>query len=112
MQAMGRQLLSDANYVNKLAEGKAKEIKRCTRCNTCMARMTAGMTPACAINPELGREYRNDDNKLPAKWEAHESLMPAGLMMAKMPALDRPWWKTELTVSEKNWRPLRGRTPR
>jgi len=112
MQAMGRQLLSDANYVNKLAEGKVKEITRCTRCNTCMARMNSGMTPACKINPELGREYRNDANKLPAKWEAHESLMPAGLMMANMPALDRPWWKTELTVREKNWRPLQGRTPR
>ena len=42
IQAMGRQLFCDPEYVNKLAAGKAKDIVRCTRCNTCLMRFLAG----------------------------------------------------------------------
>ncbi len=111
LQAMGRQHYCDPEYVNKLEAGKAKEIVRCTRCNTCVMRFLAALTPACPQNPNLGREYAMDEYKI-GPWQKHESLIPEGTMRAPMPSLDRPWWKNELSYIEKSWRPLRGRTPR
>jgi 2,4-dienoyl-CoA reductase-like NADH-dependent reductase (Old Yellow Enzyme family) len=111
IQALGRQLFIDPEYPNKLAEGRAKEIVRCKRCNTCLLRCLAGMGPACPDNPNLGREYTLDEYKIGPR-QKHESLIPEGLLRAPMPALDRPWWKRELDMIEKNWRPLRGRTKR
>jgi len=111
IQALGRQLFCDPEYPNKLAAGKAKEIVRCTRCNTCLMRDLAGLTPACPNNLNLGREYTMDEYRI-GPWKKGELLFPEGMLRAPMPALDRPWWKKELAFVEKNWRPLQGRTPR
>jgi len=111
LQAMGRQLYCDPEYVNKLVAGKEKEIVRCSRCNTCVMRFLTALTPACTQNPNLGREYAMDEYKI-GPWQKHESLIPEGVMRAPMPALDRPWWKNELGYIEKSWRPLQGRTKR
>lgn len=111
IQAMGRQLFCDPEYANKLADGKAKEIVRCSRCNTCLMRCIAGLTPACTNNPNLGREYTMDEYRI-GTWQKHEALLPEGMIRKPMPALERPWWKRELSLIEKNWRPLQGRTPR
>jgi 2,4-dienoyl-CoA reductase-like NADH-dependent reductase (Old Yellow Enzyme family) len=110
IQALGRQLFIDPEYVNKLAAGKAKEIVRCKRCNTCLMRCLAGLTPACPDNPNLGREFTMDEYKL-GVWN-NQPLIPEGMMRVPMPALERPWWKRELGYIEKSWRPLQGRTPR
>ena len=111
IQALGRQLFCDPEYINKLEAGKAKEIVRCTRCNTCLMRCLSGITPACPNNPNLGREYIMDEYKI-GSWQKHESLLPEGMIRQPMPALDRPWWKKEIGLIEKNWRPLQGRTKR
>jgi dimethylglycine catabolism A len=111
IQALGRQLFIDPDYPNKLAEGRVKEIVRCKRCNTCLLRCLAGLTPACPDNPNLGREYTMDEYRI-GPWQKHEHLLPEGLLRAPMPALDRPWWKKEIPILEKCWRPLQGRTPR
>lgn len=111
IQALGRQLFCDPEYANKLAAGKAKEIVRCSRCNTCLMRCLAGLTPACPNNPNLGREYTMDEYRI-GPWQKHEPLLPEGMIRKPMPALERPWWKRELGLIEKNWRPLQGRTPR
>ncbi|HVN72939.1 MAG TPA: NADH:flavin oxidoreductase [Desulfomonilia bacterium] len=111
IQALGRQLFCDPEYVNKLASGKAKEIVRCTRCNTCLMRCLSGISPACPNNPALGREYTMDEYKM-GLWQKHESLLPEGMIRKPMPALDRPWWKKEIGLIETNWRPLQGRTKR
>ena len=111
LQAMGRQLFIDPEYPNKLAEGRVKEIKRCKRCNTCLLRCLSGLIPACPDNPNLGREYTMDEYRI-GPWQKHESIIPEGLIRAPMPALDRPWWKKEIPMIEKSWRPLQGRTPR
>jgi 2,4-dienoyl-CoA reductase-like NADH-dependent reductase (Old Yellow Enzyme family) len=111
INALGRQLFCDPEYPSKVMEGREKEIVRCKRCNTCLLRCLAGLVPACPENPWLGREYVLDEYKIGA-WQPHESLLPEGLMRANMPALDRPWWKREMEVMEKSWRPLQGRTKR
>ncbi len=111
IQALGRQLFIDPEYPNKLAEGRAKEIVRCKRCNTCLVRCLAGLVPACPNNPNLGREYTMDEYRI-GPWQKHESVIPEGLMREPIPSLNRPWWKKELGIIEKCWRPLRGRTKR
>jgi len=111
VSALGRQLFCDPEYPNKLAAGTYKEINRCQRCNTCLTRCLAGMTPACTENPRLGREYAFPEYQI-GEWQKHEPLLPDGMIRAPMPALNRPWWKKELEAPEKNWRALQGRTPR
>jgi 2,4-dienoyl-CoA reductase-like NADH-dependent reductase (Old Yellow Enzyme family) len=111
IQALGRQLFCDPEYPNKLAAGKQKEIVRCSRCNTCLMRCLSGLTPACPNNPNLGREYTMDEYRI-GPWKKDEPILPEGMIRVPMPAIDRPWWKKQLTFIEKNWRPLQGRTPR
>lgn len=112
IQAMGRQLFCDPNYVNKLAEGRVKDIVRCERCNLCMLRTTQGLTPACPNNPWLGREYTSDEYRIGPR-RPDEALVPEGMLRVPMPALDhRWWWKKDIPLIEKNWRPLQGRTSR
>ena len=108
MQALGRQLFCDPEYVNKLASGRAKEIKRCKRCNICLMRTLIGITPACELNPKLGREYMFDEYKL-GEWGTHEPLIPEGLLRAPMPSLNTPWWKKEMDFLENTWRKPAGR---
>ncbi len=111
IQALGRQLFIDPEYPNKLMQGRKKDIKRCKRCNTCLIRTLSGLVPACPDNSGLGREYTMDEYRI-GPWQDHESIIPEGLMRESMPALDRPWWKNELDVVEKSWRPVQGKTPR
>ena len=108
IQAMGRQLFCDPEYVNKLASGRKKEIKRCVRCNTCLLRTLIGITPACEYNPRLGREYAFDEYKI-GEWSEHELLVPEGVIRAPMPSLNTPWWKKEMDYIEKPWRNPQGR---
>ena len=111
IQALGRQSFCDPEYPNKLASGQAVEIKRCVRCNTCLARCLTGMVPACPINKSLGREYASGEFML-GSWQKHEPLIPDGMVRAPAPSLNRPWWKKELGVLQESWRLLQGRTPR
>jgi len=111
IQAMGRQLFIDPEFPNKLIQGREKDIIRCTRCNTCLMRCLSGLVPACPNNPNLGREYTMDEYKI-GPWQKHESILPEAMIRAGMPALERPWWKAEVDMLEKCWRPLRGRTKR
>jgi len=112
ISAMGRQLLCDPEYPNKLADGRESEIVRCTRCNICMLRGLAGMYVACPFNPELGREYLIERYKIGA-WKSDESVIPKSWGMARMPPLHgKPWWRDEIELVEKCWRPSRGPGPR
>lgn len=61
----GRQFIADPNWPNKARRGKADEILKCIRCQTCIS---AGFIPhvpfssgvlRCAVNPAFGREYEN-----------------------------------------------------
>lgn len=112
VSALGRQLLCDPEYPNKLAAGRADEIVRCTRCNICMLRGLAGMYVACPLNRKLGREYLLDEYQI-GIWNREEHVFPRSWDMARMPALDKkPWWREEIPLIEQCWRPFRGPGPR
>lgn len=69
--AVGRQFIADPNWPNKARAGKADEIVRCIRCETCIS---AGFIPhvpfssgvlRCSVNPAWGREYENTRREEP-----------------------------------------------
>ena len=112
ISALGRQLFIDPDYANKLMSGKADEIRACKKCNMCIHRCLAQNGPGCPHNPELGREYTLEKYKIGPRPKG-EALMPKGMTNAPLPALyDRPWWKPEIPILEKQWRPFRGPGPR
>ncbi len=58
--AVGRQLIADAQWANKVAEGRIDEIIKCTKCDTeCFGNLRRGVPIGCVENPESGREYRH-----------------------------------------------------
>ena len=55
MVVMGRQMLADPEWVNKVEAGMASQIRRCISCENCIDSMNRKIL-ACAINPFTGRE--------------------------------------------------------
>jgi 2,4-dienoyl-CoA reductase-like NADH-dependent reductase (Old Yellow Enzyme family) len=65
--SMGRQLLADPKWPNKVREGRYDDIQKCTRCRECIRRGYAGWKIACSINPILGHENYISDYWPPYK---------------------------------------------
>lgn len=54
---LGRQLLTDPEYPNKLRSGEVENIRPCLGCHDgCFTRLLQGGRGSCAVNPECGRE--------------------------------------------------------
>jgi 2-enoate reductase len=55
--SLGRPLLADPEYVNKLRSGRTDLIRPCLSCQEgCIGRIEAYVSINCAVNPETGRE--------------------------------------------------------
>jgi NADH:flavin oxidoreductase / NADH oxidase family/NAD(P)-binding Rossmann-like domain len=52
--ALGRSLIADPEWVNKLRRGEP--IRRCIACNTCINEMRGGARIGCVVNGAAGRE--------------------------------------------------------
>lgn len=62
MVSQGRQQIADPEWVNKVMEGRIKDIVRCTRCNQgCLLRFTLGLPARCVLNPNAGLEQFIDE---------------------------------------------------
>lgn len=56
--ALGRQLIADAWWPNKIREGRQDTIIPCRECNEhCFGHLRQGIPIGCAQNPDSGREY-------------------------------------------------------
>jgi 2-enoate reductase len=54
---LGRPLLADPDYVNKLRRDQVADIRMCLACHDgCLKRVGSGARGSCAINPEAARE--------------------------------------------------------
>jgi 2-enoate reductase len=54
---LGRPVLTDPEYINKLRVGKTDYIRPCLGCHDgCFGRLLEGGMGSCAVNPECGRE--------------------------------------------------------
>ncbi len=54
--ALGRQLLADPFWPQKVRTGKESEVVLCTYCDTCTQDMKSGRPISCPQNPNLGKE--------------------------------------------------------
>ncbi len=56
MIALGRALLADPEWVNKVREQRIEEIRPCIACNTCVDSLRGGSSVICLANPFTARE--------------------------------------------------------
>ena len=89
MIALGRQLLADPDYVNKIEKGDLEDIRYCLACNDgCLMRMVREDRVSCSVNPECAHELER--KILPAKTPKRVWVIgggPAGLSAAYYSAL-------------------------
>jgi len=68
--ALGRGLLTDPFWVQKVGEGRTEKIRPCLGCHDgCMSRIFSGRPLSCTVNPAAGREraYAIERAKTPKK---------------------------------------------
>jgi dimethylglycine catabolism A len=84
--ALGRPLLTDPDWVNKVAARQA--VRLCLSCNSCVDGMRAGRELRCIVNPMTGRElaYRDRQVKRRGQKIAVIGGGPAGLTYAALVA--------------------------
>jgi len=68
--ALGRQLLADSQWANKVKEGRIKDIVRCNRDNFCYVCMYREIGTRCSRNPLLGKE-----RFIPENWPLKPPLL-------------------------------------
>lgn len=56
--AMGRGLIADPEIPKKLMENRPEDIRRCIRCNECVAGVVTYVSVSCTLNAAAGREAR------------------------------------------------------
>lgn len=86
--SLGRPMIADPHWANKVKNGRENEIKRCICCLTCMESMQTnaykGTHANCSVNPKLGKEkevLRHDGNR---RVVVIVGAGPAGLMSAEI----------------------------
>jgi 2,4-dienoyl-CoA reductase-like NADH-dependent reductase (Old Yellow Enzyme family) len=57
MIALGRQLIADPEWPQKVLEGRFDELRKCLSCNYCIEAMRDGAHVECATNVEVGSEW-------------------------------------------------------
>ncbi|MDP2917226.1 MAG: NADH:flavin oxidoreductase [Dehalococcoidia bacterium] len=76
MISLGRQLMADPDWANKVMEGRVGDINRCRRDATCLMWLFTEGRVRCAYNPNLGRE-----RFMPEYWpQKIDAKLPPSLM--------------------------------
>lgn len=89
--AIGRQIIADPDYPQKVLAGKPETIRRCLRCNECLGEVMKSKGISCAVNPEAGKEYEDYTIIKPAAVKEKVAVIgsgPAG-MKAVLTAVER-----------------------
>ena len=88
---IGRTLIADPDYPNKLREGRFSDITYCIACNKgCHDRSSGDRQVRCALNVRAGRECLEDFDIRPAAQKRHVMVIgggPSGMEAARIAAL-------------------------
>lgn len=73
MVSLCRPLIADPEWVNKVARGEEKKIRKCIRCLGCLQRTRRALGLRCEVNREVGQErYNPEYYRLSApRWKAY-----------------------------------------
>jgi 2,4-dienoyl-CoA reductase-like NADH-dependent reductase (Old Yellow Enzyme family)/thioredoxin reductase/putative sterol carrier protein len=85
--ALGRALLADPEFPNKIKEGKIESIRTCIGCNTCLNQIMTEQPVLCSINPNL---LDSDENIQKSETPINVLVVgsgPAGLEFARIAKL-------------------------
>lgn len=86
---VGRGLIADPEWVNKLAQGRREDIRPCIRCNAmCVGNAFFALPLGCAVNPQVGLERERVIT--PAPVSKHVVVVgggPGGLEAARVAGL-------------------------
>ena len=87
---LARQLFADAQWVEKVRDGRTEDIRRCVAANYCWRSVIAGGRVQCIYNPEVGRERQWGKGTLVRVADPRRVLVlgggPAGLELARIAA--------------------------
>ncbi len=97
---MGRGLVCDPDFPNKVRRGRVDEIRKCMRCLTCFAEGVRHGDLICAINPEIGRE-REVFRALPTP-EKQRVLVIGGGIAGMQAALTATKYGHDVVLCEKS----------
>ena len=90
---VGRQLIADPEWPNKVRRGRLEDIRPCTACNEgCIGRIFLNQTVWCTVNPMSGFEYRwVNEEALPKPVKSKKVLIvgagPGGLEAGRVCAI-------------------------
>lgn len=76
--ALGRQILADPEYPEKLASGHTDDMRQCLRCNECLGGGNKNRTLHCAVNPTLGLDYSENATLHPVHTKKRIGIVGAG----------------------------------
>ncbi|MBN2283809.1 MAG: NADH:flavin oxidoreductase [Deltaproteobacteria bacterium] len=95
MISIGRGLIAEPEWVNKVREGRIKEIIRCIRCNEgCIGRFILGLPCRCILNPTVGQERFMDE-----------------FMRRPILPIKKRVWQTQAQIGKEPSVPMRGLRP-
>jgi NADPH-dependent 2,4-dienoyl-CoA reductase/sulfur reductase-like enzyme len=87
MVAIGRQLIADPHWLEKVATGRTEDITPCISCNVCFESGLAGLGLKCSVNAMSGRESElNVEPALRPKRVMVVGGGPAGMEAARVAA--------------------------
>ncbi|KUG04635.1 2,4-dienoyl-coa reductase [hydrocarbon metagenome] len=82
---LGRSLLAEADWPNRVRAGDIEDIRPCIRCNHCIGSNFQGMPVSCTVNPHTGRERQFGRSRIKPEVKFRVAVIgsgPAGLQTA------------------------------
>jgi 2,4-dienoyl-CoA reductase-like NADH-dependent reductase (Old Yellow Enzyme family) len=76
MVSLCRPLIADPEWVNKVASGQEKKIRKCIRCLGCLQRTRRALGLRCEVNREVGQERYNPEYHRISAPLSHQYCLP------------------------------------
>lgn len=98
---MGRQLIADPDWANKVKKGQADQVRKCISCGKgCIGELSQSRFITCALNPEAG--YEDIYKRIPASKKAKKVIIVGGGVAGMQAAITATERGHEAIILEKS----------